>query len=271
MSAVVRRATATNKSASSSDLTQRRNTRKSTNATATTSAITLDAPEPNTTNTKRRSTIVKVVSDAFYGLKNKAVDQVSRTFRANQKKASLPSSTISITAGISTRSVVRTAAQRETSSEKESSPISTSVVSASLQLVETSQSPPSAAPVATVVAPTATASKTFLSEGLFSNVVSQPKVKYSRTSKTSRAIRAGKTTAIEQASIAAGSTEVNRILPLPLHWGLRKMEERSEFLVPWDIMSEWQSGELDSQKSPTKYVKLRKSTCRFETARLDIS
>jgi hypothetical protein len=37
------------------------------------------------------------------------------------------------------------------------------------------------------------------------------------------------------------------------------MEDRSEFLVPWDIMSEWTAGELDSQKSPTKYTKLRKS------------
>lgn len=273
MSAVVRRATATHTSEPSSDLTQRRTTRTSTNATtrtsinatATTAAVPIDASEQTPNHTKRRSTIVKVVSDTFYGLKNKAVDQVSRAFRSNQKKAALPPPSISISKRISTRSAVRTAAKREASSEKESSPVSTSVVSANLQLGENSQSPPSATtvPVASVAVTSTTTAKPFLTEGLFSNVVSQPKAK-SKYSKTSRAIRAGKASAIEKASVGTGSTEANQILPLPLHWGLQKMEDRSEFLVPWDIMSEWQAGELDSQKSPTKYIKLRKSACRVD-------
>jgi hypothetical protein len=264
MSAVVPRATATHKSEPSSDLTQRRTTRTSANATATTSsALQLDASEQTThiDNTKKRSAIVKVVSDTFYGLKSKAVDQVSRAFRSNQKKAALVEPSVGISTRISTRSAVRT--KREASSEKESSPISTSVVSATLAPAAASQSPPTAptAPVADVdLSSSTTTPKLFLSEGLFSNVVSHPKAKYSKTSKTSRAIRAGKASAIEKAKVDAGSTETNRILPLPLHWGLRKMEDRSEFLVPWDIMSEWQSGELDSQKSPTKYIKLKKST-----------
>lgn len=258
MSAVVRRATATEKAETSSDLTQKRTTRTSTTTTNATAVhpptVTVSEPEP--APTKRRSTLAKVVSETFFGLKNKAVDQVSRAFRSNQKKAAASTQSTSFR-GISTRSAGKAAElKREASSEKESSPISTSVVSATL-LAEPSHSPQTA-PVASTdaAAPPAPATKPFLNEGLFSNVVSHPKSKYS---KTSRAIRASKATAIEKGKVDGEATAANKILPLPLHWGLRKMEDRSEFLVPWDIMSEWQSGELDSQKSPTKYTKLRKS------------
>lgn len=256
MSAVVRRAAATREAEISSDLTQKRTIRTSANAIAVhPPTVTISQPEP--APTKRRSTLAKVVSETFFGLKNKAVDQVSKAFRSNQKKVAA-STQSTHTRGISTRSAGKAAElEREASSEKESSPISTSVVSATLLVAEPSHSPQTVPVVsADAAAPPVPATKPFLTEGLFSNVVSHHKSKYS---KTSRAIRASKATAIEKGKVDGEATAANKILPLPLHWGLRKMEDRSEFLVPWDIMSEWTAGELDSQKSPTKYTKLRKS------------
>jgi hypothetical protein len=260
MSAGVRRATATKKSESGSDLTSKRATRTLITSVVETPTVTVS--EPESAPTKRRSGLVKVVSETFLGLKNKAVDQVSKAFRSNQKRIEASSHAESSFKGISTRSAAKTShPTREASSEKESSPISTSVVSAALPLAETSHSPQTVAVVAPEVAAEPTpAVKPFLTEGLYSNVVSHPKANpKSKYSKTSRAIRASKATAIEKGKVDGDATEANKLLPLPLHWGLRKMEDREEFLVPWDIMSEWQAGELDSQKSPTKYTKLRKS------------
>jgi hypothetical protein len=252
MSAVVRRATATLNSTSSSDLTQKRTTRASARSEPEPEpVVTSDAAA--STSTKRQNPFKKVFTDTFYHLKAKAVDKVSRAFVANSKRAIASATILDKVEGTSTRASRRprknTQLKLESSPEKEASPVSTSVPSTNPQIIESvDPAPPPSSDEA---------SKFFLSEGLYSNAVSNSKSK--RTGRVSKAIRASKALAIESEPVTSGSTVSNKVLPLPLHWGLRKMEDQSEFIVPWDIMSEWQSGDLDSQKAPTKYMKLRKS------------
>jgi hypothetical protein len=66
---------------------------------------------------------------------------------------------------------------------------------------------------------------------------------------------------IQESDVTLNIDYVDQFPPLPIHWGVECLQDNRDFVLPFDIVYEWERGDLGGKKVPTKYTKIKKSEC----------